>query len=193
MTTDRSSADPLKDRWGFPNGAFPAAKTVLGNPDTKPTNPKDIVAMKKLSLGLVPDTCDVEVALAFLEGALKYGRYNWRIAGVSTSVYVDAIKRHLAKFWNGQNRDKKTRVKHLASIIACATIIMDAELCLKLNDDRPPAAPLDELIDEADDIVAHLQELFKDHKPHQYTIKDPSIPIPTNESVDHALHPDDHL
>ncbi len=141
--------------------------------DTKPTNPKDSVGSAKLMLGLVPDTIQAHVALAFLEGALKYGRYNWRIAGVRASIYNDALERHRMKWWNGETRDKTTRVRHLANIIACAGILLDAELCGKLEDDRPPAAPIGDFIDkEAVEISAHLRELFKDHAPKQYTIAD---------------------
>lgn len=138
---------------------------------TKPSNPKDVIGSTKLPLSLVPDTIEVEVALAYLEGALKYGRYNWRVAGVRASIYNDALKRHQKKWWNGENADKGTRVKHLASLIACAGILLDAELCGKLEDDRPPPNPgLIEAIDAATDRVKHLKEMFKDHNPKQWTI-----------------------
>ena len=147
--------------------------------DSKPTNPKDIIGSGKLPLGLAPDTIEAEVALAYLEGALKYGRCNWRIAGVRASVYNDAARRHIKKWWNGENHDPKTRVKHLASAIACLGILLDAELCQTLTDDRPPSAPIGKLIDESDEIVAHLKEMFKDHDPRHYTIAD-SLPIPSH-------------
>lgn len=139
--------------------------------ETKPTNPKDAVGSKKLPLELVPDTIQGEVALAFLEGALKYGRYNWRVSGVRASIYAAALKRHLARWWNGEDADKATRVKHLASVIACAGILLDAELCGKLTDDRPPAVDLDKLLN-VDDRIEHLKELFKDHNPKQFTRED---------------------
>ena len=143
------------------------------NEHTKPTNPKDIVGSGKLPMELVPDTINVEVALAYLEGALKYGRFNWRISGVRASVYRAAIGRHLAEWWNGEDRDSRSRVKHLASVIASAGILLDAELCGKLNDDRPPrASGISQAIQNAGAIVSHLKELFKDHSPHQYTIED---------------------
>lgn len=144
--------------------------------ETKPTNPKDIIGSGKLPIGLVPDTLLAEAAMAFLEGACKYGRYNWRIAGVRSSIYREAMQRHMIKWWNGEDRDPKTRVKHLASVIACAGILLDAELCGKLTDDRPPRAPLGKHIDDADEMVKHLKELFKDHNPKQYTIEDMSQP-----------------
>jgi hypothetical protein len=143
--------------------------------NSKLSNPKDIVGSGKLSLELVPDTIEAEVALAYLEGALKYGRFNWRVAGVRASIYRAALRRHLMRWWNGEDRDKKTRVKHLASVIACAGILLDAELCGKLTDDRPPAVDMDALL-EVEEHIAHLKELFKGHSPRHYTIAD----SPTN-------------
>jgi len=144
-------------------------------PDSKPSNPKDSIGSKKLDMGLVPYTLMVSAALAFLEGALKYGRFNWRIAGVRASIYHGALLRHVAKWWNGQNYDRKTRVHHLDNAIACLTIIRDAELYGKLTDDRPPCPDPDAmaaLIDSTEVSVAHLQGMFAGHNPHQYTIDD---------------------
>jgi hypothetical protein len=141
----------------------------------KPSNPKDIIGSRKLDLSIVPDTLLISAASAFLEGALKYGRFNWRIAGVRSSIYYAALQRHMAKWWNGQDKDKDTRVHHLASAIACLTIILDAELYGKLTDDRPPSPNPDamaELIDSQEGLVAHLKELFSGHDPYQYTIAD---------------------
>lgn len=142
---------------------------------TKPSNPKDVIGSKKLDMSLVPYTLFVSAAVAFLEGALKYGRFNWRIAGVRASIYHAALLRHVAKWWNGQNHDKKTRVHHLDNAIACLTIIRDAELYGKLTDDRPPCPNPDamaDLIDGTEGVIGHLQGMFADHKPHQYTIAD---------------------
>ena len=50
---------------------------------TKPTNPKDAIGAAKLPLHLVPDTLRIYAAMAFAEGASKYGAYNWRAAGAA--------------------------------------------------------------------------------------------------------------
>jgi len=141
----------------------------------KPTNPKDVLGSKKISLSLVPWTAIIGMATAFLEGALKYGRFNWRVKGVRASIYVDANLRHLAKYFNGQTRDKATRVHHLDNAMACLAIMRDAEVYGCLVDDRVPAVDPDrmaEFIDEQESIVEHLQTLFSAHNPHQYTIAD---------------------
>lgn len=142
----------------------------------KPTNPKDALAVSKLPMHLVPDTVKVFAALAFAEGAAKYGSYNWRVAGVRASVYRSALERHLAKWWNGEWADEKTGVPHLASIIACAGILLDANAVGKLTDDRPPAAPLGPLIDGMEADVRRVVDMFSDYTPRQFTIADDADP-----------------
>lgn len=149
----------------------------------KPTNPKDLIGTDKVPLSLVPATALAYQALAHLEGNLKYGLVNWREAGVRTMIYMDAMLRHAEKFINGEWADPDSRVPHLASICACANIIMDARECGKLVDDRPKSAPAARVIDEAADIVRHLRELHKDKNPRHYTIAD-------NDRVE-ADHPTD--
>lgn len=156
--------------------------------DTKATNPKEDFGSAKVPVGLVPDTAIIEEAMAFLEGALKYGRFNWRIAGVKASTYHDAIERHLKKWWNGQDRDPLTRVMELASVRACCGILIDSTILGMLNDDRPPQAPVGEHLDASIEHVAFLKELFAGHKPHQYTWRD--NPIDFEDAPEIELTPD---
>lgn len=162
---------------GFYDDRLPAA-LAEGNHDAngagKMTNPKDIIGSAKLDLGLVPDTLVAAAAMAFTEGALKYGRFNWRIAGVRASIYHAALRRHLAKWWAGEQCDPVTGVPHLASVIACAAILVDSEWLDKLTDDRPPRAPMGGAIEYAESITKTLRELFKEHDPKQFTIEDSS-------------------
>lgn len=137
--------------------------------DSKEPNPKDIVGSTKLGLDLVPDTLSVFAALSFTEGALKYGSFNWRRTPVRGSIYTAALRRHLGKYTNGEWADARTKVPHLASVIACAGIILDAGVVGTLVDDRPPQLELAALIEEHEAIVAHLRRLSKDATPiHHY-------------------------
>lgn len=145
---------------------------------SKPTNPKDAIGVSKAPMHLVPGSAKAYLAMAFLEGALKYGKYNWRIAGVRASIYLDAMERHMEKFKNGEDVDQATKVPHLASVMACCAIILDADLVGKLNDDRPPRADVSKLIDGLSDHVAYLKDLYKDESPHQYTLDDTTDDIP---------------
>lgn len=147
-----------------------------GNTDAagegKQTNPKDSIGSTKLHVGLVPDSLVTAAAMAFTEGAAKYGRYNWRIAGVRASIYHDALRRHLAKWWNGEDVDRQTGVPHLASVAACAAILIDADLLGKLTDDRPPSAPETDDITAAEVVATGVKQLFAKHNPKQWTIND---------------------
>jgi hypothetical protein len=141
-------------------------------PDVKLTNPKDIVGSGKLPLELVPDTAVALESLAYLEGALKYGRFNWRIAGVRASIYRAALQRHLAAWWNGENADPFTGVDHLASVRACAGILIDSRELGKLTDDRPPRAEVGAMIRYLEGEVRELKRLYQDEDPYHFTIED---------------------
>jgi hypothetical protein len=56
----------------------------------KDSNPKDVVGVRKAPLSCVPKTVVAELGVAMLEGASKYGRHNWREAGVRSSDRLDA-------------------------------------------------------------------------------------------------------
>ena len=59
------------------------------------SNPKDSVGTKKAPLSAIPACVMAEVGVGMHEGALKYGRFNWRTTAVVASVYYDATFRHL--------------------------------------------------------------------------------------------------
>ena len=135
---------------------------------TKDTNPKDQAATTRLDMTLFPDTAVAYGALAMTEGDLKYGGFNYRVAGVRVSVYVAAIKRHLAKFYNGEWADPKTGVPHLASILGCAGVLVDGFEMKNVTDDRPPSVDMDKLLTEFEARVSALQQLFPSG-PARYT------------------------
>lgn len=125
----------------------------------KPTNPKDAAATTRVDLSLFPMSAIVYGALAMTEGDLKYGGYNYRPAGVQSSIYVAANGRHVGKWYNGEDNDPRTRVPHLGSALASIAILIDGIEQGNLNDDRPPRQDIS-IYDRAEDIVRHLQELF---------------------------------
>lgn len=104
----------------------------------KPSNPKDAVGSDKAPLSTVPTQVLGELGLAMLEGALKYGRHNYRSVGVRSSIYFDAAMRHLNAWWEGQDIDPDSGLSHLVKAMACCCVIRDSELQGNVNDDRPP-------------------------------------------------------
>ena len=61
----------------------------------KPSNPKDVVGASKPPQAVVSQLVMMELGVAMLEGTCKYGRHNYREAGVRASIYYDATRRHL--------------------------------------------------------------------------------------------------
>lgn len=122
----------------------------------KVSNPKDAVGIKKVPFSVIPWGVIAELGLAMLEGALKYGRHNYRSIGVRTSVYFDAALRHLSAFWEGQDIDPESGVHHVVKAIACLTVLRDSQLRGNVTDDRPPSMSDDwqrGLNDRADALV----------------------------------------
>jgi hypothetical protein len=144
---------------------------------TKPTNPKDAIGTNKVNLGLFPDTARIAGALAFTEGALKYGRYNWRVAGVRASIYKDALDRHMSQWWNGEDMDGDSQMSHLFKALACIAVLIDSQVCGKLTDDRPPRAPVTALLNAGTAITELLHDRYGHVQPQQYTI-DSQLELP---------------
>lgn len=111
------------------------------------TNPKDLIGIKKPRLSLVPPSSLLYEALAMQDGAAKYGPYNWRLKKVQLSIYVDAAKRHLDSFWDGETLTRDTQVPHLGAAKACLGIIIDALETGCLIDDRPAKGVMSDLIE----------------------------------------------
>jgi len=106
--------------------------------DFKETNPKDGIGIKKVPFMLIPENVIAEVGLAFLEGARKYRSYNWRVAGVRASVYIDALRRHIGAWTQGEDIDFDSGLSHLVKAIACLIILRDSMIQGNWIDDRPP-------------------------------------------------------
>jgi len=138
---------------------------------TKLSNPKDMVGSRKVPLSTLPFRVLWRVGLAMLEGALKYGRHNYRAVGVRASVYFDGAQRHLGAWWEGQDVDPDSGLNHIDKAIAGLIVLRDSMLRGNWEDDRPPASADDwaELNREAARITDRYA-VMKD--PKHYTIKD---------------------
>ncbi len=125
---------------GHMNKTFDFVERAMGDP--KDTNPKISVGVAKVPLSTVPAQVMAEVGLAMLEGALKYGRHNYRVAGVRASVYIDAAMRHILAWWEGQDVDPDSGLSHITKAIASLSVLRDAQINGVCSDDRPPSPPL---------------------------------------------------
>lgn len=145
-----TGADPAGAQDVDANGApvdVVAPPVVLEPPDAAPrepvvgwkdTNPKAAFGDKKVPFSTVPAPVIAELGLAMLEGALKYGRHNYRVSGVRASTYYDAAMRHLTAWWEGEDIDPDSGLPHPVKAMACLAVLRDATYMNMLNDDRPP-------------------------------------------------------
>ena len=138
--------------------------------DDTTANPKHAAGSAKLPLHLVPSSADAVESLAFLEGYLKYGYANWRATKVYASVYVAALRRHMALWMEGENADPKTGVPHLGYARACLGILIDAGAAGTLIDDRPVAGGYSALVEELTGLADGLKQLFPDCGKHHTTL-----------------------
>lgn len=129
--------------------------------ETKDTNPKDAVGIRKVYFSVIPWGVIWELGLALLEGARKYGRHNYRVAGVRASVYVDACFRHMTDWWEGTDLDKDSGLSHVTKAIATLTVLRDSMMMGNWIDDRPPPLPaglLEQANRQAGEIVDRYPE-----------------------------------
>lgn len=109
--------------------------------ELKSSNPKDSLGANKVPLHLWPAAATTLGSLGLMEGALKYGRNNWRVHGVLASTYMAAAMRHMNDWFQGVERSTDTGNMHLANALACMAIIVDAQAHGKLIDDRNYCPP----------------------------------------------------
>lgn len=113
-------------------------------------DPKGAAGAIKVPLGLIPPHAMEQTAWVHKLGSEKYGIFNWRRTGVCASTYVNAILRHLNAWRDGEDLDPESGISHLAHVACSCNILMDAEYCGKLQDDRNTTRQCNE-VEEAED------------------------------------------
>lgn len=142
---------------------------------TKDTNPKDSVGVKRPPLSTVPAPVIMEIGVAMLEGARKYGRHNYRVSGVKASVYYDACMRHMMRWWEGEDIDPESGLNHVVKAIASLVVLRDAMINGMVTDDRPPPAK-GGWFEELTACAARIIEMYPDaKKPHTWEDTAPTI------------------
>lgn len=144
--------------------------------DHKPTNPKDIIGIRKSPMSVIPTPVIVECGVGMLEGASKYGRHNWRAMGVRASVYYDATMRHMISWWEGEDIDADSGLSHVTKAICSLMVLRDAMMQGKYTDDRPPRSkPFYADLNEA---AGKVIDKYADRNPKHWTLHDE---IPSQE------------
>ena len=104
------------------------------------TNPKDLIGVTKPPVAASPPVAILNLGKAMQDGKEKYGHMNWRETNVRSDVYYNAMMRHLLQWFDGEDRAEDSNCHHLAHVMACCAILLDAEASGSLIDDRPTSS-----------------------------------------------------
>lgn len=149
-----------------------AERLAAGDVGQKDTNPKTAIGDTKVPLALCSPIASAHWSLAQYAGMCKYQAWNWRIAGVRSSTYISAMKRHLDAYISGEEFDPVDGTHHLGNIMACAAILLDAQAAGKLNDDRPPSVDCRATYGFVEKQMTVIREMYAHIEQRPYTIKD---------------------
>lgn len=129
----------LKNMIGDCSDANPKVQKVTDTLkfDSSTANPKDLIGSTKANLTLISPIALAHCADAMLDGAGKYGPYNWREKRITLMNYIAAALRHLQAFQEGQRCAGDSGAHHLGHAMASCAILLDAEAHGCLIDDRP--------------------------------------------------------
>lgn len=135
--------------------------------DHEKHNPKYIEAQKrgKVDYSTIPWEIIGMLAQAMMEGAGKYGRFNFLEDDIEARTYIAAIGRHLfgdpstgSKGWvNGEDIDEESGLPHLIKVMACCALVESAKLHGKLIDNRMQTESISMTIfEEASDMTPEM-------------------------------------
>jgi hypothetical protein len=123
---------------------FPLTLTTIKNPSwledfcvgdaTMPLGISEITSLVLKRLSLICRTHLVTVQ----DGKLRIdGSYNYRKAGVKFHTYYSSTRRHIDKWYEGEDIDPDSGLHHIVKAIAGLTVLYDSILEGNANDDRP--------------------------------------------------------
>ena len=99
-------------------------------------NPKEAFGRAKATTFFIPALAVFKLGAVMALGARKYGPFNWRKDPIKASTYKEAIVRHLEAWIDGEEEDEESGQSHLAHVMGCAAILIDAQAHESMIDDR---------------------------------------------------------
>ncbi len=93
---------------------------------------------------LLPWDAIDELAAHYGRGAAKYEAREWESKGYPWSDYFNAMQRHAARFWGGEDRDPEDEFLHATAMAWNALALLTFALRDLPGDDRPGNQPAQE-------------------------------------------------
>jgi len=90
----------------------------------------------KARYDLIPPEIEEAIAMVLTFGAAKYGERNWE-KGMHWGRPYAAMRRHMAAWWKGEERDAESGMPHTWHAACCLAFIVAFEARGMGTDDRP--------------------------------------------------------
>lgn len=116
----------------------------------------------KAKLHMIPEEALLGMAQAFMYGAKKYDRFNYR-KGLNYTQLTDSLQRHLLAFLNGEDLDPESGLPHTFHLLANAAMIEFMRARRPEMDDRykEPEITVEHISKSTEEIASELKkELF---------------------------------
>lgn len=139
---------------------------------TPDTNPKRALGIQSIPLHLWSDLASAYGALALYDGAGRYGTNNYKATKVEASIYLSAMRRHIASWSEGEECDPVTGVPHLGAVLANVAILLEARAAGTLIDDRNIGTGWLQERDSLKEIVKQVAKANEGREPKHYTRKE---------------------
>jgi len=127
------------------------------------TNPKKARGDAKAPYVFCPEVPVIYMNAVMAGGAHKYGPYNFRDTKVDALTYLGGMRRHIALWADGQDKDKESGIHHLAHVMSNCAILIDAELNGMLVDNRPITGLVDDVMKQMAKLHARYEKKNKAH------------------------------
>lgn len=121
-------------------------------PESK--NPKNVAAKDRVKIALFPSAGLIHGTHAIMDGAAKYGPYNWRDEKIALMEYASAAQRHILDWIDGENEAPDSECHHLGHAIASLAIMLDAIETGACIDDRPKPGVAPEMFNRIKTVFA---------------------------------------
>lgn len=158
-------------------------KCIAAQDVEEKANPKDLLGANKVCMSNVPAAVLMEIAVAMLEGKLKYGAFNYRDSKVLSSVYTDAADRHTKAYFEGRDIDPDSGLPEITKAIASLIILRDAQMTGMVIDDRPKKKLPDGWLENLNKIASDIQKKYNTKARHDRMLSENKLSKAFNDVV----------
>ena len=100
-------------------------------------NPKKAKGAIKAPFHATPSLGIIQMENVMAGGGWKYGDFNYHESAVDAQTYLSAMRRHTLLWKDGIDLDDESSQNHLAHVMACCAILIEAQSTGKFIDNRP--------------------------------------------------------